>query len=284
LSKEGYQVVGLERGEELTTADFSLKHDELRYSKRYELMQDLSRETLTFRNSLDQRALPMRQYGSFLIGTGVGGAGVHWNGMTDRFLPYDFEIRSKTIEKYGEDKIDKDLSIQDWGITYDELEPYYDRFEKIAGISGGETPLRGDRSDDFPTPPMPSSPALNLFKKATKNMGLNPFQGPAANGSEVWKNPDGQTMNACQLNGFCERFGCEYGAKASPIVTVIPTARETGNFELRTNSEVFEIKHKDGKAESVIYEDLLTGKEYEQPADLIVVSSYVFNNAKLLLH
>src|SRR5690625_6171683 len=90
-------------------------------------------------------------------------------------------------------------------------------------------------------------------------------------------------MNACQLNGFCERFGCEYGAKSSPILTVIPTAKETGNFELRTNSEVFQIKHKNGKAESVIYEDLLTGKEYEQPADLIVLSSYTFNNTKLLL-
>src|SRR5690625_7412769 len=75
-------------------------------------------------------------------------------------------------------------------------------------------------------------------------MGLNPFQGPSANGSEPYENPDGKRMNACQLNGFCERFGCEYGAKSSPILTVIPTAKETGNFELRTNSEVFQIKHK----------------------------------------
>src|SRR5690625_5928655 len=87
----------------------------------------------------------------------------------------------------------------------------------MAGISGGETPLRGERSDDFPTPEMPSTPALDLFKDATKNMGLNPFQGPSANGSEPYENPDGKRMNASQLNGFCERFGCEYGAKSSPI-------------------------------------------------------------------
>lgn len=76
-------------------------HDELRYALRYELMQDLSKETITFRGNERTRALPMRQYGSFLLGDGLGGAGVHWNGQTFRFLPYDFEIRSKTIEKYG---------------------------------------------------------------------------------------------------------------------------------------------------------------------------------------
>lgn len=55
----------------------------------------------------------MRRYSSFLLGTGVGGSGVHWNGQNFRFLPYDFEIRSKTIERYGEDKIPEDMTIQD---------------------------------------------------------------------------------------------------------------------------------------------------------------------------
>ena len=47
---------------------------------------------------------------------------------------------------------------------------------------------------------------------------------PSANLSEVYKNPDGETINACQYCGFCERFGCEYGAKSSAEVTVVPTA------------------------------------------------------------
>src|SRR5690606_26559816 len=137
-SKAGLKVVGLERGGDRTTKDFAMKHDELRYALRYEIMQDLSRQTLTFRNNSKQRALPMREYGAFLLGNGVGGAGTHWNGMTDRYNPYDFEIRSKTIEKYGESKIDPELTIQDWGITYDEMEPYYTKFELMAGISGDE--------------------------------------------------------------------------------------------------------------------------------------------------
>ena len=33
-------------------------------------------------------------------------------------------------------KFQPDMTIQDWGITYDEIEPYYTKFEQMAGISG----------------------------------------------------------------------------------------------------------------------------------------------------
>src|SRR5699024_9496008 len=93
-----------------------------------------------------------------------------------------------------------------------------------------------------------------------------------------------QTINACQYCGFCEKFGCEWGAKASPIVTTIPTAKETGNFELRTGANVVEIVKEDGKVTGVLYVDLLTQEEVMQPADVVVVTSHTTNNTKLLLH
>ncbi|KHF33920.1 Gluconate 2-dehydrogenase flavoprotein precursor [Paenibacillus sp. P1XP2] len=143
-------------------------HDELRYALRYEMFQDLSRETITFRGNEKIRALPMRSYGSFLLGDGLGGSGVHWNGQTFRFLPYDFEIRSKTIERYGKNKIPDGMTIQDWGITYEQLEPYFDKFEKVAGISGEENPKGGKRSDKYPTGPMKTTPGMKLFADAAK--------------------------------------------------------------------------------------------------------------------
>lgn len=284
LTKKGLKVVGLERGQERSTEDYYMVHDELRYAIRGELFQDLSKETLTFRRNDGIRALPMRQYGSFLLGSGLGGAGVHWNGQTYRFLPYDFEIRSQTIDRYGKDKIPADMRIQDWGITYDELEPYYDKFEKMAGISGEENPLGGKRSDDYPTPPMLHSPQMKMFKEATENLDYHPYTIPSANLSESYENPDGISRAACEYCAFCERFGCEYGAKADPVVTVIPVAKETGNFDLRTHSWVRRVLHKNGKATGVLYTDVTTGEEIEQPADVVVLTSYVFNNTKLLLN
>ncbi|MFC3038732.1 GMC family oxidoreductase [Virgibacillus xinjiangensis] len=283
LAKQGTQVVGLERGQNRSTEDFQMIHDEYRYAIRLGLMQDASRETLTFRNNRDERALPIRQWGSFLPGEGVGGAGVHWNGQTWRFLPYDLQIKSMTDERYGENKLGSEYTLQDWGITYEELEPYFYQYEQTAGISGEENPMGAPRSNDYPTPPMKSTPLLDRFKKAASNLGLHPFQMPSANLSENYENPDGQQINACQYCGFCERFGCEYGAKSTPNVTVIPTAQETGNFELRTDADVVEVIKEGGRATGVRYVDLKSGEEFIQPADVVVMTSYVMNNTRLLL-
>lgn len=283
-AKEGLSVVGLERGRERGTEDFSIVHDEYRYAVRYELMQDLSKETITFRNTRQQRALPMRQMGSFLLGEGLGGAGTHWNGQNWRFLPYDFEIKTRTDEKYGANKLSAEYTLQDWGITYDELEPYFDRFEKTAGISGeNNNPFAGPRSSDYPTPPMIKTPILKMFETAASNLGYSPFMMPSANLSEAYENPDGQTIQACQYCGFCERFGCEWGAKTSPEITVVPTARETGNYNVVFNANVVEILKEGDRVTGVRYIDTVTFEEFIQPAKVVVLTSYVLNNAKLLM-
>ncbi|MFC4411777.1 GMC family oxidoreductase [Chungangia koreensis] len=283
-AKAGLKVRGLERGKERGTSDYYAVHDEFRYAIRYELMQDLSRETITFRNNAKMSALPMRVMGSFLLGEGLGGAGTHWNGHTWRFLPYDFQIKTMTDEKYGPNKLGKDYLIQDWGITYDELEPYFDKFEKTAGISGEDkNPFWGKRSNPYPTPPMKKSPELNRFEKATQNLGYHPFMLPSANLSEAYTNPDGEKINACQYCGFCERFGCEYGAKTSPEITVVPTAKKTGNYDIRFHSNVVEVLKQGNKVTGVRFIDTVTGEEFIQPAEVVVLTSYVMNNAKLLM-
>lgn len=284
VAKAGLKVRGLERGKERGTPDYYAIHDEFRYAIRYELMQDLSRETITFRNNDKMAALPMRVMGSFLLGEGLGGAGTHWNGHTWRFLPYDFQIKTMTDEKYGPNKLDNDYLIQDWGITYDELEPYFYKFEQTAGISGEDTnPFWGKRSNPFPTPPMKKTPVLNRFEEATKKLGYHPFMLPSANLSETYTNPDGQQINACQYCGFCDRFGCEYGAKSSAEITVVPTALKTGNFDIRFHSNVVEVMKQGNKVTGVRFFDTVTGEEFIQPAEVVVLTSYVMNNAKLLM-
>jgi hypothetical protein len=61
----------------------------------------------------------MRHLGAFLLGTGVGSGGVHWNGQIWRFLPSDFKTKSHNQERYGKRSVsDYDLTVQDWGTTY----------------------------------------------------------------------------------------------------------------------------------------------------------------------
>jgi gluconate 2-dehydrogenase alpha chain len=298
LAEAGYRVVGLEKGgHRQTVPDWQAPamHDELKYAVRLALMDDVSRSTLTFRNHRDQLALPMRQLGSFLPGSDLGGAGVHWNGQTFRFLPSDLALRSHTIERYGEEIIDEDLTIQDWGITYDELEAYYDHFEKVAGIGGiagnlrGETrpggnPFEGPRSDEYPNPPMKQAYTGALFEQAARDQGYHPFPVPSANMTRNYTNPYGAELRACSYCGFCERFGCEHFAKASPQLCVLPFALASENFELRTHCHVLRVNldRANRRATGVTYIDA-RGREVEQPADLVVLCAYAYNNVHLML-
>jgi gluconate 2-dehydrogenase alpha chain len=99
-----------------------------------------------------------------------------------------------------------------------------------------------------------------------------------------YTNPYGVSLGACIYCGFCERFGCEMAAKASPQTTVLPVLRTTPAFELRTHANVLRINldSERRRAAGVTYLDA-KGREVEQPADLVLLTSYVFSNVRLLL-
>ena len=75
------------------------------------------------------------------------------------------------------------MTIQDWGVTYEDLEPHYDRFEKLCGTSGRAGNLRGTRieggnvwegprANEYPNKPLIMSQAGVIFTKATQGAGL----------------------------------------------------------------------------------------------------------------
>jgi len=119
LTEAGLQVLALERGGMQDTpkdAEYPKVIDELAYSVRGKLFQDLSKETVTIRHGVDDVAVPYRQNGSFLLGTGVGGAGFHWNGMHYRVLPEELELRTRYETRYGKKFIPEGMTIQDFGL------------------------------------------------------------------------------------------------------------------------------------------------------------------------
>src|SRR5947209_16348086 len=147
LAEAGLKVVALERGAMRSTEkDFAVPNirDELRYVVRHDLMQNTARDTITVRNSHTQDALPMRRLGSFLPGEVVGGSAVHWSGHTWRWTDMEFNIRSMYEGRYGKKFIPEEMTIQDWGVSYAELEPYYDKFEYTAGVSGKAGNINGE--------------------------------------------------------------------------------------------------------------------------------------------
>jgi gluconate 2-dehydrogenase alpha chain len=299
LTKAGLNVVGLERGaKRMPREDFTIPsvRDDLKYAVRQELFQDTQLETVSLRHSPSEAALPIRRLGSFLPGTDLGGAGAHWNGMTWRWLPSDHKLRSHITERYGKNAIPEEMTIEDLPVSYDELEPYYDKFEKLCGVSGKAGNLRGkiidggnvfegSRQNEYPNPPLAKSMAGTIMDTACRSLGYHPFQAPSSNASEVYTNFEGQTLGACEYCGHCERFGCEANAKASPNVCILPALLADQKFELRSHAQVKELVYDKAarKVKAVRYVDTRTGEEYEQPAGIVVLGAYVFNNALLML-
>jgi len=286
-------IVVLERGPARKTADYIDDMDELDYAIRLRMMQDIRHETVTVRHTVKDRALPVRQYGSFLPGTGTGGGGEHWSGISYRYLPQSFKIASHLRERYGAARLPEDHALQDWPVAFDELEPFYWQAEQLLGLSGKAGNLRGKRqpggnifegprSHEYPTPPMKRPYLAELFHQAATKLGYHPHPLPAATNSQSYRNPDGILRSGCVYCGYCERYGCMIGAKAQPTNTLLPVLNRRRNFTLRNGCWVRRVVVESGKARGVTYIDV-SGEEVFQPAEMVMLASWSINNTRLLL-
>jgi glucose dehydrogenase len=82
---------------------------------------------------------------------GVGGTTLHWAGVTPRFLPSDFELRSR----FGVGR--------DWPLTYSDLEPFYGEAERTLGVAGRRNRFFPG-TNRLPQRPHPFSPTDRLVR------------------------------------------------------------------------------------------------------------------------
>jgi gluconate 2-dehydrogenase alpha chain len=284
-------VLVLERGNPVRS--YATAMDELDYSIRYRMMQNIADETITHRHTIKNEAVPVRQYGSFHPGTGVGGSGEHWGGASNRYRVDQFKLATHLKDRFGKERLPDSLAVQDWGLTYEDLEPYYWRAEQMMGVGGkagnlrgriiaGGDPFEGPRANEFPTPPHKVSYLSSLFRKASVDLGYRPFPIPTATLSQPYRNPDGIQRPGCMYCGYCARYGCMIDAKAQPSNTLLPLLANKKNSRLQTGAWVRRIVHRDGSAEGVRYVDD-SGQEKFQPADVVILSSWTGNNNRLLM-
>lgn len=283
LARAGWSVVGLERGPVRDTAPVFTKHDELRFKVRHELMQDVAKETWTFRHHPREVAQPVRRLGAFLPGTGVGGSALHYGASVVRFPPWEFELRSRVRDRYGAAALPEDATVEDWGLTYEDLEPDYLRFERTAGVSGvaGANPFDGHRSEPFPQAPPTFGEATARFRDAARSLGLHPYPMPLGLRAGEIRAPGGPP-GRCTYCGDCTYHPCAVAARADPTTTLLPAAWATGRFELQPDAQVRRVIHERGRARGVRYQTL-DGKVVEQPAAVVVLGAYTFGNVRLLL-
>lgn len=132
----------------------------------------------------------------------VGGLAMHWGGVTPRFSPEDF--RTKSLCGVGED----------WPISYDDLDPFYQDAEVRMGVAGEQGPAALDpRGQPFPMPALPLSYNLERLKEWVTVAGIPMWSQPSAKNSVPYKG-----RSACCRNDTCTPI-CPIGAKYSPDAT-----------------------------------------------------------------
>lgn len=273
LSEVGISVVVLERGPWLKREDFALG-DELIYKRRQFFWPTVEQEPRTWRPNAQSPAERLStKVQTFSNAMCVGGGTIHYSGISWRFHESDFRVKSTDGPIAG-------TSIEDWPITYDEMEPFYEKAEWTIGISGKgwSNPFDPPRRRDYPLPPVPRNSAGAVLDKGARALGLHPFPTPVAILSSDY---DGRP--ACLNKGQCSGYGCPVGAKSSTMESLLPKALATGRCELRPNCMSREITlDAQGRATGVVYFDS-EGTEQFQPARLVVLAAGGVETARLLL-
>ena len=256
LTDEGLDVIAIERGpwrDAPTEFPPNYMQDELRYRIRHELFLRPEQTTFTFRNKMDQTALPIRTWGAFMPPNGVGGGGVHWNAETWRFLPSDFVLKTHLTQRYGAAFLPEDMTIQDWGVTYDELEPHYDAFEYLCGTSGtagnlqrpdpgGRQSVRGAALAALSQSRAGAAIQLHAVRARRRaSSATSRFRSRRETCRRPTPIRSALRLGPCTYCGFCEWFGCGNYSKASPQTTILPVLIRKSNFAVRDNSEVTRI-------------------------------------------
>lgn len=276
LSSAGFQVVVLEQGPYFHEPDFD--HDELKFKDVFD-PPFIGREVLTNDHALQPNTFRMTEQDKAVLATFVqygrcvGGGTVHFAANYWRFHETDFLERSRWGTVDGAD-------LADWPITYADLEPYYTKAEWDLGISGlgGANPFDPPRSKPYPLPPMPVKSSGVLLERAARKLGLHAYPAPLAILSRPY-----QGRAACAHCGFCEFFGCEWGAKSSTLAALIPRAEKTGLCEVRPFSYVRKIStDKRGRVDGVVYFDARR-QEHFQKARAVVVCANGAETPRLLL-
>jgi choline dehydrogenase-like flavoprotein len=204
----------------------------------------------------------------------VGGGTLTYGAMAWRYLPTDFRMRTT----YG---APEGSTLEDWPISYDDLEPYYEKAEYEVGVSGDDTNniFKGPRKKPLPMPPLPPTREHRILKAAAERLKLHPFDIPMLRNSVPYGG-----RPPCMRCRWCVGFPCEVNAKCGTQNTVIPAALATGQCELRTRAMVKEIRFDSkGRATGVAYFDE-NDRLQVQEADLVVVSGAATESARLLLN
>jgi choline dehydrogenase-like flavoprotein len=200
----------------------------------------------------------------------VGGRTNLWGREVLRYGPLDFKAKSLQ-DGWGED----------WPISYEDVEPYYDRVDRLIGVAGQDDQevLNSPRGKNL-LPPFRLRCGEMLLKKGAEKLGMKVVPKTLAVLSQPY---DGRP--ACHYCGACSH-GCDVRARYCSAEVLIPKLTELHNFTLRTNAAVHTVlmDGKTGRARGVTYIDTQNKQEYEAYSKVVVLAASMVESIRILLN
>ncbi len=276
LSKAGYKVIVLEKGPWFRTEDFS--KDEMVATRRSVYTPNLKDEPQVIEDLNDKGewgAKSTFETGrDFWNGNCVGGSSNFMSGYFARLKPVDFKLLSTYGEIPG-------ANIADWPITYDDLEPYYEKVERLVGVSGKVVPhkfMSPRSTPDYPYPPLAENIISSWIDEAAAQLNIKSI--PLARAILSRKKGD---RNACYYSNYCGSYGCSSDAKGSARVALIHDALKTGNCAVIPNAKVYHLET-DGhnRLKKAWFYDA-AGQKQTVEAKIFVVAAQAVETSRLLL-
>jgi len=276
LTEAGLKVVMLERGGFLKEKDFS--KDEVAYCKRDIVTPNLKESYHTIESLANGKWVKTPTYvteSSFFNGNIVGGSSNFMSGYFHRLKPIDFKL----LSTYG---AIKGANVVDWVIDYNELEPYFEKVERLVGVSGEVTPYKYHEprsTQAFPYPPLEEHPISKRIDQSCKSLGFVAYKTPRA----ILSKPKDDRAN-CYYSNYCGSYPCASGAKGSARASLLQPAVKRGNLTIITHAFVKKLVEKNAKVTEAIYIDTQTKKEHGIKADIFVVAGQAVESCRLLLN
>jgi choline dehydrogenase-like flavoprotein len=168
-----------------------------------------------------------------------------------------------------------------WPISYEELEPYYTRAERLYHVHGerGEDPTEPPASAPFPHPAVSHEPRLQQLSEDLAAGGLRPFHTPLG----IMLDERRPHASRCIRCNTCDGYPCLVQAKADAQVLGVDPALQHPNVTLLTNAYVERLETTASGREIAKVVVKRGPERIELSAGLVVVAAGAINSAALLL-
>ena len=202
----------------------------------------------------------------------------YWVGGNTKF--YGAALFRLRREDFGEVK-HRDGVSPAWPITYEDLEPYYTRAERLYHVHGrrGEDPTEPVASAPYPHPEVSHEPRIQQLSDDFVRAGVRPFHVPLGIMLDE-KDPHASTCIRCNT---CDGFPCLVNAKSDAQVCAVDPALRHPNVTLRTGVKVERLRTNPSGLSVTEIEAVVDGHVETFQADIVVVAAGAINSAALLL-